>query len=156
MEKKEIFRYFSDPKFNFQLKRSSPFSAGFDLQAAENISLLPKISTKIYCGIKVIIPVGYYGRIADKSSICLKNIHVTGGVIDSDYRGNVYAVLINNNEEPFQIKRSDKIAQLIIEKIWSNDAESISLDDFDSEKTIRDTHGFGEMTKKTEKKSLHD
>lgn len=64
------------------------------------------------------IPSGCYGRVAPRSGLAVKNfIDVGAGVVDSDYRGNVGVVLFNFSDEDFQVKKGDKVAQLICEKI---------------------------------------
>ena len=61
---------------------------------------------------------GCYGRIAPRSGLAHKNfIDVGAGVIDSDYRGNVGVILFNFGEQDFEVKKGDRIAQLICEKI---------------------------------------
>ena len=114
--------------------------AGFDLFAAEDVELLPNERRVIGTGIAMHIPEGYYGRIADRSSIAARGIIVSGGVVDSEYRGEVKIILTNIKgfvrefeEYEFKgenlikeekivdgahtIKKGNKIAQIIIEKI---------------------------------------
>ena len=92
-------------------------SAGFDLYASEQIKIQPKTRKLINTGIAMAIPTGFYGRIAPRSSLTIKsNIDIGAGVIDSDYRGEIYPCLINNSNNTFNINKGDKIAQIIIEK----------------------------------------
>ena len=58
-------------------------------------------------------------RVAPRSGLAAKSsVDVGAGVIDYDYRGEVFVLLINNhNENQFEVKKGDKIAQLILEKI---------------------------------------
>ena len=86
------------------------------------------------------IPVTCYGRIAPRSGLAWKkHIDVGAGVIDADYRGNVGVVLFNHGEEDLQVKRGDRIAQLILEKI--SYADIVEVDDLDA--TARGDGGFG-------------
>jgi dUTP pyrophosphatase len=67
--------------------------------------------------ISAAIPHGYYGRIAPRSWLAYKHgIDVLAGVIDSGYRGDIWAILINFGTEDFSINEGDKIAQIIIER----------------------------------------
>ena len=60
-------------------------------------------------------------------------------VIDADYRGNVGVVLFNHGDEDLEVKRGDRVAQLILEKI--SYADIIEVADLDS--TARGEGGFG-------------
>lgn len=71
--------------------------------------------------------------------ICIKTIFFTAGVIDEDYRGNVGVVLFNHSNEDFVVKKGDRIAQLICERIFYPVLEEVStLTD-----TKRSDGGFG-------------
>ena len=99
--------------------RAFPTDAGLDLYNAEesNIILNPGERHLFKTDIAVAIPEGYYGRVAPRSGLALKNgLDVMAGVIDSQYRGNVGIVLVNLGQEPVRVSRGSKIAQLIIEK----------------------------------------
>jgi len=99
--------------------RATSGSAGYDLYSPHEqpITILPRTRRLIDLEISIAIPIGYYGRIAPRSSLSLKGIDVAGGVIDSDYRGHLGVILINNSDQEFIVKQGDRIAQLIIEKI---------------------------------------
>ena len=98
--------------------RATPESAGLDLFSCETGIIEPHSKRLIDIGISVLIPYQYYGRIASRSGLAVKNsIDVGAGVIDSDYRGNISVVLFNHGDERFTFNTGDKIAQLIIEKI---------------------------------------
>ena len=89
----------------------------------------------------VSVPEGYYGRLAGRSGLCLASgIIVGGGVIDEDYRGGVGIIILNMGEEDFVIRRGDRVAQLIIEKILS-DVEWEECETL--EETARGEDGFG-------------
>ncbi len=88
-------------------------SAGYDLISPEAISIAAYSRKLIDTQLALAIPHGYYGRIAARSGLSIKSIDI----IDSDYRGSVKALLINNGNVPFQVAKGDRIAQMIIEKI---------------------------------------
>jgi dUTP pyrophosphatase len=120
--------------------KASPESAGLDLFSCETGIIEPHSKKLIDIGISVVIPFKYYGRIASRSGLAVKNsIDVGAGVIDSDYRGNVSVLLFNHGDERFVFNKGDKIAQLIIEKIAI--INIIHVKDLDN--TLRGEKGFG-------------
>ena len=64
-------------------------------------------------------------------------------VIDSDYRGDVKVVLVNQGDQPYQVEQGDRMAELIIEKI--NIGELLEVADLDD--TLRENQGFGSSNK---------
>jgi dUTP pyrophosphatase len=94
-------------------------SAGLDLLAAVEgeIELLPGTRLAVPCGIAIELPPGVEAQIRPRSGLAL-NHGVTclnaPGTIDSDYRGEIKAILINHGEKPIRIARGAKIAQMVI------------------------------------------
>jgi dUTP pyrophosphatase len=124
----------------------SNHSAGSDLYACineeEKNCVIPARGRKIVpTGISMVIPNGYYGRIAPRSSLAAKHgLDVGAGVIDSDYRGTIGVVLFNHSDQDYIVKNGDRIAQLIITPFRT--PEFIEL--FQSlENTSRGNGGFG-------------
>ena len=106
--------------------RGTKYSAGYDLYSCEDGLIEPNNIGKINIGISIVIPNEFYGRIAPRSGLTLKNkLNVGAGVVDSDYRGNISVILFNHNDEVFEYKKGDRVAQLIIEKIALLDIEEI-------------------------------
>ena len=94
-------------------------ASGMDLLAAVKgeTTILPGERALIPTGIKVAIPKGYEAQIRPRSGLALRHglsMVNTPGTIDSDYRGTVQIILINLGEEPFKIKRGDRIAQMVV------------------------------------------
>lgn len=119
-------------------------SAGYDLYSSENSEIDPLKRALIKTNISIAIPDGYYGRIAPRSGLAYKNgIDVMAGVIDSDYRGDVGVILYNTGADVFQIKKGDRIAQLIIEKCHTVDW----LETEDLSETERGEGGYGHTGK---------
>lgn len=86
------------------------------------------------------MPAGCYGRVAPRSGLAAKHgIDVGAGVIDEDYRGNIGVVLFNHGKEAFEIKRGDRIAQLICERIVYPVLEEVEK----LTETVRGAGGFG-------------
>src|SRR5210317_29167 len=98
--------------------RGSPLAAGYDLSSSEDVSIPKGTRGLVGTGIAFTVPHETYGRIAPRSGLAVKKgIQVGAGVIDPDYTGEVKVVLFNHGDEDFVIKKGDRIAQLIIEKI---------------------------------------
>jgi dUTP pyrophosphatase len=120
--------------------RGSEFAAGYDCYANKDFIIPKGTRALIPLGIIVAIPKGYYGRLAPRSGLSVKkNIDVGAGVIDEDFRAELFALLINNGNEDFIINRYDRIIQLILEKITTPDIIIVE----ELEETIRGTNGFG-------------
>lgn len=120
--------------------RASAAAAGYDLSSAEDTVIPARGKGLAKTDIAIAVPAGTYGRVAPRSGLALKKgIDVGAGVIDADYRGNVGVILFNHGDEPFEIKRGDRIAQLILERIVTPDVDLV--DDLDA--TDRGAGGFG-------------
>lgn len=121
--------------------------AGLDLYSSIDCKLKPFERKLISTGIKVSIPKGYAGFVQPKSGLAIKNgisIVNTPGLIDSGYRGEVCAILINlDPKNTFKIKKGDKICQLVIHKVEEVNLEIVE----DLSKTSRGEGGFGSTGK---------
>ena len=98
--------------------RATEGSVGLDFYSPANYILPPHSQFLIPTQIKLQIPLGYYGRLASKSSLAvLHQLHVGAGVIDQDYTGEIMVLMINAAPRVYSIKKGDPIAQLILEKV---------------------------------------
>jgi dUTP pyrophosphatase len=117
--------------------------AGCDLCSRIDQIIPPGERALIPTGVHISIPEGYAGFVQPRSGLALKHgvsIVNTPGLIDSKYRGEIGVVLINTDKsENFNIKKGDKIAQLVIQKVES--AVFNVVDELDE--TIRGAGGFG-------------
>ena len=121
--------------------RGSIGAAGLDVFSAYDYVISPGKRIKVLTDLAIDIPKGYYGRMAPRSGLSLTHcIDVGAGVVDSDYRGNVGIVLINNGESEFVVKRGDKIAQMILTKYME---DVIILEVLNLSVTERGDKGFG-------------
>lgn len=121
--------------------RGTPDSAGLDLSSVEKGEVPPKGSALVRTGLKMAIKTGLYGRVAARSGAAIRHgIQVGAGVIDADYRGEVCVQLLNLGTEPFLYDVGTRIAQLVIERISTQDAVVVGSIDDD---TIRGDAGFG-------------
>src|SRR5579872_4757937 len=119
-------------------------SAGLDLLAAvdQEITLAPGQRMAVPTGIAIELPHGVEAQVRPRSGLAL-NHGITclnaPGTIDSDYRGEIKAILINHGQEPFRIARGHKIAQMVIARHEQAELmESDALSD-----TMRGAGGFG-------------
>ena len=102
--------------------RAHEDDAGWDIYAAEDFVLDGGESGMISTGCRFSIPKGYYGRIADRSSMASKHqIHCLAGVVDCGYTGEVKVILQNLSASCYRGSKGDRIAQLVITKISETD-----------------------------------
>lgn len=117
-------------------------SAGLDLYAVENISILDGDCAKIKTGISVEIPNGYFGAVFARSGLSTKQgLRPANcvGVVDSDYRGEVIVPLYNDSSETRTVFAGDRVAQMVIIPYAKVELEEV--DELDN--TERGTGGFG-------------
>ncbi|XP_056098785.1 deoxyuridine 5'-triphosphate nucleotidohydrolase-like isoform X1 [Rhinichthys klamathensis goyatoka] len=120
--------------------RGSDRAAGFDLYSAYDYSIGPMDKALVKTDIQIAVPHGYYGRVAPRSGLAVKHfIDVGAGVVDEDYRGNLGVVLFNFSKEPFEVKKGERIAQLICERICYPELQELQTLD----ETVRGASGFG-------------
>ena len=106
--------------------RNKKTDAGLDLYAAENICIPLGTTKKVKTGIAIEIPIGYVGRISDRSGIASKGLIVGAGVIDAGYTGDHTVVLHNFSADGFYgVNKGDKIAQLIIYPVETPEIELV-------------------------------
>jgi dUTP pyrophosphatase len=121
-------------------------SAGMDLRAAlpefEPVVLQPGERKLIPTGLKIALEPGYEAQVRPRSGLALKH-GVTclnsPGTIDSDYRGEVGVILINHGQIPFEIRRGERIAQLVI----ASYAQAVMAEVEALDETARGAGGFG-------------
>ena len=99
--------------------RMSEGAAGYDIYSNEDTIIKSQNRQLISTGISIEIPDNVYGQIAPRSSLAIKEIDVGAGIIDSDYRGEVKVLLINNSVNDFVVKKGDRISQLILKMIYT-------------------------------------
>jgi len=86
---------------------------GIDLFSAEDCEIPPSGQAAISTGIAVEMPQGWGGLLKDRSSLALKRLYLSAGVIDNGYRGEIKVLLRNESPEPYKISAGAKIAQMI-------------------------------------------
>lgn len=125
--------------------KGSATAAGYDIYSSEDCIIKAEDQALVSTDISFTVPVGTYGRIAPRSGLAVKHGIQTGaGVVDRDYTGEVKIVLFNHSKKDFEIKKGDRIAQLILEKIV-DDAEIVVVESL--EESERGAGGFGSTGK---------
>ncbi|EMR82454.1 putative deoxyuridine 5 -triphosphate nucleotidohydrolase protein [Botrytis cinerea BcDW1] len=120
--------------------RGSAFAAGYDIYAAKETVVPAKGKVLVDTDISMAVPDGTYGRIAPRSGLASKHMIDTGaGVIDADYRGQVKVLLFNHGEKDFEVKEGDRVAQLILERIYTPEVTEVLV----LEESVRGEGGFG-------------
>lgn len=98
-------------------KKHNINDAAYDLHSIEDKTLAAGSTAIIHTGISMEIPKGYYGQIQSRSSIASKGIFVTGGVIDSGYRGEIMIISNNFSSRDYRIKKGERVAQIVFHKV---------------------------------------
>ena len=115
MAKQISIKYFEESQFAREPEKATEESAGYDLYAADTITILLNTAKTIPLDLIFAIPSGFFGQIFPRSSLLVNHlVTVDGGVIDSDFRGIVKAILVNQSNKTFTVRIGDRIAQLII------------------------------------------
>ena len=124
----------------------SAHAAGLDLLAAvpedAPMVLLPGQHAMIPTGLVIALPAGYEAQVRPRSGLAAKHgvtVLNSPGTVDADYRGEVCVLLINHGDQPFPIRRGERIAQMVIAPVTQVElvpANSLSTTD-------RGSGGFG-------------
>ena len=120
--------------------RASKGSAELDLYSSVDVDIVVGSINKINPGICISLPENSYGSIRDKSSLASKGLLTLGGVIDSDYTGEII-IIMTSLIKPIKIKKGQKIAQLIVSNIMCPEIKKVKY----LKETERNDKGFGEM-----------
>lgn len=121
---------------------ATPGAAGMDVVAAEDVTLAPGARHAVATGFAIAIPPGFEVQVRPRSGLALRHGITclnTPGTIDEDYRGEVKVILANLGAEPFDVKRGERIAQLVpapVQKARFEEVENL-------DETGRGAGGFG-------------
>ena len=117
-----------------------PGDAAMDLYSSEDKIIQPHQRELISTGIAIAIPTGNVGLIWDRSGMAANyGIKSMGGVIDSNYRGEIKVILHNLTNQPFTIEKGMRIAQMLIQPVEQK--QIMEVEDLDD--TIRGEKAFG-------------
>lgn len=126
--------------------KAHPDDAAYDLRSRVDLTVQPGKVTLAPTGLFLELPVGYEAQIRPRSGMALKfsmTLLNTPGTIDAGYRGEVGCIMFNAGEQPYEIKRGDRIAQMVISALPEIDlVESGELSETD-----RGAGGFGSTGK---------
>ncbi len=119
-------------------------ASGMDVFAAvtESVILEPGKIDLIPTGFAMALPQGFEAQVRPRSGLAVKHgigLINSPGTIDSDYRGEVMIAVINLSRQPYTIQRGDRIAQMVINKIYQAEIHEVNQ----LEETDRNTGGFG-------------
>ena len=121
-------------------------AAGLDLLAAvaedEPVTLAPGARALIPTGLAIALPPTMEAQVRPRSGLALKHgvtVLNSPGTIDADYRGEIRVILINLGDEPFLIRRGERIAQMVIAPVSRAQLSSTTV----LPETFRSTGGFG-------------
>jgi dUTP pyrophosphatase len=119
-------------------------AAGLDLRAdidGERV-LRPLERMAVPTGLALMLPAGYEGQVRPRSGLALRHgvtLLNAPGTVDADYRGEVQVLLINLSNEPFTLRRGDRVAQLVVAPVTSVELREVEALDT----TARGSNGFG-------------
>lgn len=116
--------------------------AGADLTAAESTTITPRGRALVHTGMSIAIPDGFAGLVMPRSGLAIRSgvtVINAPGLIDSGYRGEIAVPLVNHSDEPFEVRRGDRVAQLVIVRV--EQPEYVEVESLDE--THRGTDGFG-------------
>lgn len=121
-------------------KRGSANAAGYDLSSSADTVVPARGKAVVPTDLAIAIPPNTYARVAPRSGLAVKHfIDTAAGVIDEDYRGPVGVVLFNHGPQDFAVKKGDRIAQLILERIMTPEVEVVQ----ELSSTVRGAGGYG-------------
>lgn len=117
-------------------------AAGMDVVSAENVIIAMGARHAVATGLALAIPPGYEIQVRPRSGLALKHgisVPNSPGTVDSDYRGEIKVILINHGTAAFDVRRGDRIAQLVLAPVVR--ASWLCTDELDE--TSRGEGGFG-------------
>jgi dUTP pyrophosphatase len=119
-----------------------PGDAGLDLVAARSVRLAAGARAAVPTGLAIAVPLGWVGLVHPRSGLARRTgvtVANAPGTIDAGYRGEVEVLLVNLGDEPVELARSDRIAQLLLQPVGH--ATVVEVTALDT--TARGSGGFG-------------
>ena len=119
-----------------------PSDAGMDVRSVEDLTIAPGSRALVPTGLVMLLPPMYEAQVRPRSGLALKSgitVLNTPGTIDSGYRGEVGVILVNLGDAPFEVKKGDKVAQIVIAPVTQPAIEETDTID----ETDRGAGGFG-------------
>ncbi|UPO78776.1 dUTP diphosphatase [Arthrobacter sp. Helios] len=120
-----------------------PGDAGADLRSSVDVELAPGERRLVPTGVSIALPFGYVALIHPRSGLATKHgltIVNAPGTVDAGYRGEISVTLLNTDvSEPISLKRGDRIAQMVIQRVEYADFEPVA----ELSESVRGAGGFG-------------
>ena len=127
MSKTVNVKYFAETVFAKEPQKVTEDAAGYDLYVAEAKTILPGRNDLVCLDLRWAIPKGFCGRIFPRFSLIKENnVTVEAGLIDANFRGLVYAILVNQSEKVFTVRTGDRIAQAVFFEKFDVSFEKVS------------------------------
>lgn len=125
-------KYALEP-FAFDINRAHQDDAGIDMRTPERFVLRAHEQKVIDLGVRVQIPLGYWGKMESKSGLMLKHgIICMGGVVDSGFRGTIKVRMYNTSDQDYTFEAGDKLVQMVLMPVLLADLEQVEkLDEAD-------------------------
>jgi dUTP pyrophosphatase len=122
----------------------TPHAAGMDICAAidDTLTLAPGGIALVPTGLAMALPHGYEAQVRPRSGLAVKHgisIVNSPGTIDCDYRGEVKVGLINLGQSPYTLRRGERIAQIVIQRVAQARIRLVA----ELDETQRNDGGFG-------------
>jgi dUTP pyrophosphatase len=130
------------PLPSYQSKEAAGLDVVAGVPEGAAIAIPPGARALIPTGFALELPRGYEAQVRPRSGLALKHgvtLLNSPGTIDSDYRGELMVILINHGDEPFLVRRGERIAQLVIAPV--SHAEIVAAEELAA--TVRGPGGFG-------------
>ena len=116
--------------------------AGMDVRSVEDVTVPAMGRVLVHTGLVMLLPPMYEAQVRPRSGLALKHgitVLNTPGTIDSGYRGEVCVILANFGDSDFQVKKGDKVAQIVVAPVVQAEIEAAS----EIDETDRGAGGFG-------------
>ena len=130
----------------FEPVYAKPGDAGADLKSTEDLVVPAGGRQLVKTGIKIAMPDGYVGLVHPRSGLAAKHgitVLNAPGTVDAGYRGEIMVTLLNTSNEPFEVRRGDRIAQLLFQRVDRADFVAVS----ELPESARGDGGFGSSGK---------
>ena len=113
MVKQIIVKFFQESEFAKEPTQATEGCAGYDLFAAEVMTILHRNCETVSIDFRWSIPKGFYEKIYPRSSLVKSMITGDAGLIDSDYRGIFHMLIVNHSNKAFKIRTGDRVTQVV-------------------------------------------
>lgn len=125
--------------------KSKREDAGYDVYSAQSGVVPPRGSANFHTGVRIACPLGWFYSVRGRSGLGFKGVQPFIGTLDATYNGELRILLYNLGDQPYEVHKGDRIAQIIIEKQYEMDPHLVEK--FSPEYDKRGSAGFGSSGK---------